>query len=865
MKKRRAFLAVALLVSVALAPFASAQRPAPREVEPDEAGQEQRLNRELWEARKRAPYEAALRHARRGDRGLPAGAGTVALPNGWKLAPAGALTPVGRLPFEAVAFAGKVVVLNTGYYDARREKSEVSIVDPETGQLERVLHFDSLFPSAVVQNGYLYVSGGYSRKVYQIDRTFRVVRTYELPGQYTGGLAPADAGRLAVVSLAASPTPAEYDQGRYGEGRLSLLNVGTGTIEADARVGYFPYAVRRVGGKLYALVLGEDRVQVFDGSLQPVRSIRVGRTPQDLAVAGTRIYVVNSGSDDLSVIDAGRDEVVRTIRLDERGRGFGKAPVACVAAGERLYVSLANHNAVAVIDERSGKTRGYIPTGWYPTRLLADRTRLLVLSAKGVRSRRPNVDGPQPREELGGPQYVLTLLHGALARIPLREIPRRLGAWTRRVSQAAPGLAPRAPNAPPIRYVFYIVRENRSYDQILGDLPRGERDPFLTLFGRDVTPNGHELARRFVTLDHYFVNGEISVLGHSYTTSGYASPFLQWLGNTRYSGKYRGYPFGTVPAVTSPAYLWDRLRERGVDFRIFGENYYLYTRAWRLLQEELGRDSEPARKFYARSMELATRTDRGAYFYQFAHAYAGRADTPQDAEKLLEDPVFTQHLSEFLTGDGTLRDALAGRPGLRRKLAEYLSHYAFDYRSWDLGYSDLDRARAWRDDFQRQLRRRQVARLQYIWLPNDHTGGTNPANLPPEQLVAQNDAALGRIIETIAAQPEIWKQSLILVTEDDAQDGPDHVDATRSVCLAAGPYVRRGAFVSERYDQLSLLRTIELLLGLPPLNHQDRLAVPMFGIFTRTPDRTPYRPTPPSRELSAADRERYRAWDSPGG
>jgi hypothetical protein len=389
----------------------------------------------------------------------------------------------------------------------------------------------------------------------------------------------------------------------------------------------------------------------------------------------------------------------------------------------------------------------------------------------------------------------------------------------------------------------------------MGDLPRGNGDANLTLFGRDISPNHHALSEGFVTLDNFYANGEVSVLGHSFTTSGYASPFLEWLGNAAYSGRFKGYPFGTVPATTSPAYLWDTLDGRGVDYRIYGENYFLYTRAYRIITEVYGAESELAHKFYDQVMWLSTKGDRGNDFYNFAQPFYGQANTPLSALRLLEKPEFARALSKFLIGDESIYRAMLGNPVLRRKFAEYLYHYPFNYRSWDLSYSDLDRVRAWREDFAQQLQSGKVAQFQYIWLPNDHTNGTSTKLLNPYQFVAQNDAALGRIIETISHSP-IWKDSLILIEEDDAQNGPDHVDATRTIALAAGPYVKRGAVVTDRYDQLSMLRTVEVLLGLDPLNLNDRLATPMFGIFTERPDYTPYIPTPISSHLTEEDQKR---------
>jgi Phosphoesterase family len=391
---------------------------------------------------------------------------------------------------------------------------------------------------------------------------------------------------------------------------------------------------------------------------------------------------------------------------------------------------------------------------------------------------------------------------------------------------------------------------------VFGDLGRGDGDPSLTLFGRYITPNQHALAAQFVTLDNFYANGEVSVLGHSFTTSGYASPFLEWLGNASYSSRYKGYPFGIVPAVTSPAYLWDALDAARVSYRIYGENYFLYTRAWQIIVATFGARSEMAQKFYAQMMRLASAVDRGKEFHNFASRYDGQGDTPQDAMQLLAGREFTSALSRFLVGDESLAGALASNTNLRRRFAEYLSHYGFAYRSWDLTYSDLDRFAVWRTDFERQLQAKRLPQFNYLWLPNDHTNGADTKIRTPFQFVAQNDAALGRIIETISRSP-IWRESLVLIEEDDAQNGPDHVDATREVALAAGPYVRRSVVAHDRYDQLSALRTIELLLGLNPLNLGDRMAVPMFGIFTGHAVLTPYVPTAPSSALADIDRKRY--------
>ncbi len=849
-RKLQVFAVIFLLSFITLINLAPAQeRKESRVVGLDEPEDEEDLNSELWEFAKKTPYADALRYIRAAQQQSQATRMAEAvLPNGWKLAPAGAQIEVGRLPYEAIPFAGRLVVLNTGYYT--KEPQEVSVVDVASSRVVKTIRLNSLFPSAVVgQDGDLYISGGFDQKVFRLDRNFNVAREYKLTG-YVGGLAAVDARRIAVVYLAANNA-----QGDYIEGRLVLLNTETGTVEKEIKVGYFPYAVRYINGKLYLSLLGENKLLVYDAQLNAVASLATGQTPQEMCSDNRQLYVVNANSDDISVVDTATNKIVSTISVRSRGSRFGVAPSSCAVDGDHLYVTLAGTNAVALFDKKKRKQQGLIPTGWYPTKVLFNEKQLLVLSAKGVRPRRPNLQGPHPVQGKGGNEYVLTLLKGSLSIIPKDQIKANQAAWTRQVETGSPLYSPAKGLKLPIRHVFYIIKENRTYDQVFGDLGRGNGDPSLTLFGRDVTPNHHALAEGFVTLDNFYADGEISVLGHSFTTSGYASPFQEWLGNASYSGRFKGYPYGTVPAVTSPAYLWDELDARGVDYRIYGENYFLYTTAFRIIREVYGAESEMAHKFYDQVMTLSTKGDRGNEFYAFARKYYGQANTPADALRLLEKPEFAHALSLYLTADESIERTLRENATLRRKFADYLYHYPFNYRSWDLAYSDLDRAMAWKEDFKRQVQANRVAQFQYIWLPNDHTNGASDKLLNPYQFVAQNDTALARIIETISHSP-VWRNSLILIEEDDAQNGPDHVDATRTVALAVGPYVKRSAVVTDLYDQISMLRTTELILGLNPLNMNDRLAAPMFGIFTDKPDFTPYVATQASKHLTEEDRKR---------
>ena len=834
---------------------------------PDEPEEMEDLTRELWKFARGGGYDRAVRRANASAARFAAQAPELRLPTGWVLAPAGAQVELGRLPYEAVSFAGRVVVLNNGYYPQGLEDPEISVVDIARPRVTRSLRVASLYPSAAASpNGNLYVSGGSSDSVFQLDRQFQVTRSFGVGG-YAGPLAAIDADHVAVALLT-TPDSA----GASGPGKLAVLNVTTGRIESTVNAGFFPSSMRVIGRTLYVALVGEHKLLAYDLSSGPPRlrrTITAGRSPQSLCADDARLYIVNSGSDDVSAISLSSDSVVASYRVRFPGpqgatARFGSAPTSCAVSSGRLYVTAAGLNAVAVFDLRAPvpatgvEPLGFFPTAWYPTKVVADSGRIVVVSAKGIRARRPNPQGPQPIADTRttGPDYVLTLLRGSVAVLSDSAIPGRLAAWTTQVANGTPLYSATDGLRLPIRHVFYIVRENRSWDQVMGDLGRGEGDSTLTLFGERLTPVAHQVAREFVTLDHFYADGEISVLGHSFTTSGYASPFLEWVTNTAYAGRYRGYPFGTVPGAYSPTYLWDALEAKNVSYRIYGEPYFLFTRMYRLITDRFGVESPLARRFYAHSMALADSVDRGARFTALSTPFMGRASSRADALALLGNARFAGGLSTLFAGDNSLTRAMGTDATFRTGVADFLTHYTLGYPTWDLAFSDLNRVAIWKRDFEAAAKANRVPSFSYLWLPNDHTAGVNPSFLNPYQLVAQNDAALGQIIASIASSP-IWNESLIIVMEDDAQNGPDHVDATREVALLIGPSVKRGVVVSDRFDQLSALRTVELILGLDPMHLGDALAAPIFSAFTTTPDAKPFAPAAPSTFLVPQDKARF--------
>src|SRR5215471_10174457 len=276
--------------------------PAQRRV--DDPDDQEDLNRELWEFAKGTPYDSILSYVQEAQRVSRATqTSEVELPNGWRIKPAGTQVEVGRLPYEMVEFAGKLVVLNTGYY--YQEPQEVSVVDPQTAQVIKTLRINSLFPSAAVGlDGDLYISGGFDQKVYRVDKNFEIVREYKVGG-FVGGLAPVDGEHLAVAYMATQ----KNGTGGFAGGGLGMLNTASAQVEHEIKAGYYPYTVRYLNGKLFVTVLGEDKVFVFGRDLKLTKSIAVGRTPQESCTDGRTLYVVNTGSDSLSVIDTQTDRV----------------------------------------------------------------------------------------------------------------------------------------------------------------------------------------------------------------------------------------------------------------------------------------------------------------------------------------------------------------------------------------------------------------------------------------------------------------------------------------------------------------------------------------------------------------------------
>jgi YVTN family beta-propeller protein len=800
----------------------------------------------------------------------PATLGAI-LPNDWHISPAGIQVALGNLPTNgAITPDGRyLAVTNNGCSPGTQE---ISIVDLATGNKVGSAQVASSFLGvAFSRNGReLYVSGGSADTVYRFTFAGGVLTpdgSIPLAG-YPAGLALLADGNLAVAENT-------HD-------RLALLDTHAGTVTAEIPVGRYPYGVTvaRDGRRLYVSNWGSDSVSVIDlATKKVVRQIPVGRLPEAMALSadGGRLFVANTNSDSVSVIDTARGKSVQTIALSFKALPTGVAPtgLALSPTGDTLYASLAGVNADAVVELKHNTIKGYIPAGWYPTAVFANAPlrQIVTLSGKGL-GIGPNPDGPKPGTNAPNQQqYDYNMITGIATLLPVPDA-AQLAGMTRQVKHnaldgASHGVAVHTAHAnpiprylggaSPIKHIFFIVRENRAYDQILGDLPRANGDPSLVLFGRNVTPNAHRLAEQFVALDNYYADAEVSVQGHAWTTGAYATDYVEKNTALSYSGRFAHYEGGVVPITYPPnGYIWKELAARQVPFEVYGENYYLHSGLYYALVDTIGAN-DPLTLDYYRFLRQADGRNNTGIMGKIFHRFQSYADQQHPAalrKLLVENAAFRNDLSTILTGSTALADRMLQNNALCTAVAGYLSHYPFDYQGWNLKYSDLERVKAFTREFDRELAEHHVPSFSYIWLPNDHTAGLQAGYLTPTQLVAQNDRALGEIVEQIS-HSAIWDSSAIFVTEDDAQNGSDHVDAHRTVGLVISPYIKHGLLSHIHYDQVSMLRTMELILDLPPLSMYDAAALPMYDIFSGRPDFASYLPLQPHIDDAATAPARH--------
>lgn len=743
------------------------------------------------------------------------------LNSGWTIRPTGEQVPVETFPMSsALSKDGKfLLVLNGGY-----NPPTVSVIDIAAHrEVGRTRLPDAWLGLALnASNDTVYVGGGSKGTVYQLSfntssGALAQTREYALSE-------PAAAKSTAFIGdVALSPDGhLLYAADLYSDS-VAVLNLQTGQLIERWKTGRRPYRILVVPGgrRLYVSSWADGSVTQLDAASGTLlTTTRVGPHATDLLLlsqppptedgrsdAVARLFITASNTNNVYSYGVSKDGTlspIETINLSLtplHPLGMTPSALAVDSRGSRLYAVCSDANAVGVVDisQPHSTVRGFIPTGWYPTGVaVLPQNHLAILNGKGLGSR-ANPDGPipirrnQPLYQGGpvvAPGYVGHIQTGTVALLsPVTD--EQLPEFSATVRNNSPYtddlifgpitdeqvafFAKTEGHASPIQHVIYIIKENRTYDQVLGDLGKGNGDKSLTLFGEQVTPNLHRLARDFIVYDNFYENADVSADGHNWAAAAIAPDYTMKTWPTEYAGRKKGYDFeGGEPANTPPAgYLWNNALMAGVSIRSYGE--------W--------------------TVNIPLQSATG----------------PQQIAKV-QDPAL-------------------------------LPHTDLNYRGFDLEYSDVNRAKEFIREWNDFDAKGQLAALNIVRLGNDHTSGTKAGALTPLAFNADNDQAVGAIVEAVS-HSKAWATTAIFVIEDDAQNGPDHVDSHRAPVFVISPYTQRGAVDSVMYNQTSVLRTIELIVGLRPMTHFDAGARPMFTAFSREPNTKPYTLLPPTTSLT---------------
>ncbi len=741
--------------------------------------------------------------------------GQVQLPNGWKLDPAGRQVALGDLPITMAEHpsAPVLAVLHAGYGE-----HEVVTIDTKSNKVIARVAIPETFGGLVwsPDGSTLYVGGGFDDVIYRFDHkdgylTKTATLTYHggdtvaqkrdedepLPRAERGSKRP----QGSIAGLALSKDGKTLWAANAWAHHLAKFDTKSGKLVGETELGEdtYPYDVvlDEPRGRVYVSLWGAAKVAVVnaDDSLEVAARWTTGPHPNEMLLdpKGEVLYVANANHNTVTVHDLDQDgralETIGTAIDPKAPAGCTPNALALSNDGSVLFVANANTNDVAAVNVKEpGESHplGFIPAGWYPTSVRASRDgkTLWIANGKGTHSL-ANREGPMPTKPGGGDrlrQYIGGLFRGSLSVVPMPG-PREMANYAKTVYECSPvrrgdpkavagaeenednPIPSKLGDPSPIKYCIYIIKENRTYDQVFGDIPEGNGDLDICLFPEKVTPNHHALVREFVLLDNFYVESEVSADGHEWTMGAYASDFIERTWPLSYRGDKRiPYPSEGHFDIATPAggYLWNRAAEKGVSYFSFGE-----------------------------------------------FVDDGKAQIP-----ILE------------------------------------GHVDPKFPSYNLNVPDVDRARRFLDELARFEKEGELPQLIVMRLPNDHTSGTSPGKPTVLAYLGDNDLALGMVIEGLS-HSKFWKQMAIFVVEDDAQNGSDHVDAHRTVALAISPYIKRHTVDSTMYSTSSMLRTMELILGLEPMSQFDAAARPMFASFTSEPDFSPYTRKAPGVDLKA--------------
>lgn len=708
----------------------------------------------------------------------------VVLPNGWGITAIGKTLPLGDLPLNIAVSPSKklMAITNNGQSD-----QTIQLIDPvKQVVLDTILIAKSWLGLAFsADEQTLYASGGNDNRILSFN-----IKTKKLIPLDTFIIDKPWPVQISPAGIALDDTKHILYVVTKENNSLYLLNIQTHKLENRFELGAEAYTCILSPNKkiLYISCWGCSKVQIFDTDKKTLAgSITVGEHPNDMCLSkdGSLLFVANASDNSVSVINTKQNKVLETLNAalyPNAPNGSTTDGVALSEDEQTLYMANADNNCLSVFDishPGSSKSKGFIPTGWYPTCVRVIGNKIFVANGKGFSSM-ANPEGPNPLKkkqkvnyqggDLNKPQkvqYIAGLFRGKLSIIPAPDA-NQLSVFSQVVYRNTPynktqevtaagiegnPIPRRVGSASPIKHVFYIIKENRTYDQILGDMPGGNGDTSLVFFGKKVTPNQHALASEFVLLDNFYVDGEVSADGHNWSTAAYATDYLEKTWPSSYGGRGGGYDAEGNRDIANAkgGFIWDLCKKYGVTYRTYGE---------------------------------------------FADDYKPNI------------PALKDHFCPF-------------------------------YTSWDQTVRDTTRFYQWKKDFDSLLSVDKLPALNTLRFINDHTEGLNAGRPTPSAHVADNDFAVGLFVDYLS-HSKIWNESAVFILEDDAQNGADHVDAHRSPVYLAGGLVKRHFIDHSMYSTSSVLRTMELILGLPPMSQYDAAASPLWKCFSDTANLSPF-------------------------
>jgi YVTN family beta-propeller protein len=719
---------------------------------------------------------------------------STSLPNGWRLTPVGKSLPLGDLPLNIAVSPSKrlAAITNNGESD-----QTIQLVD-----IDREVILDSIIIRKAWlgltfsdDGRYLYASGGNDNMIVRYE-----IRNNRLSVSDSIIIGKPWPVRISVAGIALDDSKNRLYVVTEENNSLYVLDTKLKKVISHYPLGGEAYTCLLSPNhkQLYISCWGSDKIILFDTDLQKITgSIGVGDNPNDLCISqnGKYLYVANANDNSVSVIETGQKKVIETLNsalFPGSPTGSTTNSVALSSDEKTLYIANADNNCLAVFDVTkpgASLSKGFIPTAWYPTCVRTAKDKILVSNGKGLSSH-ANPYGPDPtrkgdivvyqaagKEQKIKEQYIGGLFRGTLTVLKSPDASQMAlfskavynntpyNKKTELISEGVSGnpIPMKVGDSSPIKHIFYIIKENRSYDQVLGDIPEGNGDRNLVLFGENITPNQHAIAREFVLLDNFFVNGEVSADGHNWTMGAYATDYLEKNWPTSYGGRGGEYPGeGSIEIANNKnGFLWDYCKRNNVTYRTYAE-------------------------------------------------FMG--------EKNPNIPVLK-------------------------------GHFCSRYTPWDLSVRDTVRFRQWKHDFDSLLALDALPQLNTLRFGNDHTEGLSLNRPTPFAHVADNDLAVGMFVDYLS-HSRVWKNSLVIIVEDDAQNGPDHVDAHRSTAYLAGGYVKKGFVDHTAYTTTSLLRTIELILGLPPMSQYDAPSIPLWRCMNNTPDHPAFSVRPSNIDLN---------------